>query len=123
MRSISTRTLVGLAATAILGGTSIAIPLAVSADGADSAHHTSVGGVDDRGHHRRTADEQAAVRHFRHHEAGDDHGRNGAGHHKHGEDHGRDAAGHHERGDDRGRDGAGHHERGDDHGRHGSRQG
>ena len=108
MRSIRTRTFVGLAATAILGGTSVAIPLAVSADGADSAHHTSVGGVDDHGHHR-TADDQAAVRHFRHHEAGDDRSR--------------DRAGHHEAGDDRDHDGAGHHERGDDHGRHSSRHG
>ena len=119
MRSISTRTLVGLAATAILGGTSIAIPLAVSADGADSAHHTSVGGVDERGHHRRTADDQGAVRHFRHHEAGDDRSRDGAGHHEAGDDRSRDGVRHHEAGDDHGRDGVRHHERGDDHGRHG----
>jgi hypothetical protein len=121
MRSMNTRTLVGLAATAILGGTGIAIPLAVSADGADSTHHTSVGGVDDRGHHRRTADEQAAVRHFRHQEAGDDRIRDGVGHHERGDDRGRDGVGHHERGDDRGRDGVRHHERGDDQGRDGSR--
>jgi hypothetical protein len=94
MRSVNTRTLVGLAATAILGGTSIAIPLAVSADGADSAHHTSVRRVDDRGHHHRTADNQAEVRHSRHHERGDDQGREGARHLEAGDDHGRDGLRH-----------------------------
>jgi hypothetical protein len=123
MRSINTRTLVGLAATAIFGGTSIAIPLAVSADGADSAHHTSVRGMDDRGHHDRSTHGRAAVRYSRHHELGEDHGRDRVRHHDLGDDHGRDRARHRELGDDNGRDRARHHEGGDDHGRRGSRHG
>ena len=88
MLSINTRTLVGLAATAILGGTSIAVPLAVSADGADSAQHTSVRGMDDPGHRDQSAHGQAAVRDSPHHESGDDHGRDRVRQHEAGDDHG-----------------------------------
>jgi len=58
--------------------------------------------------------------HGRHHERGDDRGRNNTvtrGERERGDDHGR----HHERGDDRGRNNSvarGERERGDDHGRH-----